>query len=237
MWYSNYMKKLALRKNMLNVDLHIHALEDPNTGLDASYEYQYKHLIDILGSAILKGLDIIGIVSRYSDEPGEICSEIIKEKNYDIVNLSGIENKSSEGINVIIFNFNYLPKQKLSIERLCRLTHKEGGLVMAIQPSIRQVQIMNKLIGSSGAPDFIEIFNNVSQGGYSKSFVDTDPAPEFHLVMNSAARNAKDLDNSLLVSRIPRKFFVDKGILDQNQLVDFVPNYLNKYNESNKGII
>ncbi len=230
------MVKEALRKNSLNVDLHIHALEDPITGMDAGYDLQYKHLLDILGSAILKGLDIIGIVSRYSYEPGNLCKQIIQEKKYDILCLSGFELKSSEGINIIAYESQKIPPTGLSIDKLCHFVHDNKGIVMAIQPSRRNVQKLNKIVGTKKAPDFIEIFNDITQGGYNKSFIDTSPHPDFQLVMNSAARNAKDLDMSMMVTRVPRKFLIKKGILKENEGVDFVPQYLDTQQNTNKYI-
>lgn len=225
--YYNYMLKTSLRKNSLNADFHIHSLEDPNTGEDIISELQYKHLVDIIGSAILKGLDIIGIVSRHSYNPGLLCQQIIKEKGYDLLCIPGVEVQSSEKINTIVYNSKVIPSQGLSIEDICKTAHKNGGVVMAIQPSRRNVQRLNKMIKNNGdIPDFIEIFNDITQGGYSKSFIDTDPDPDFQLLMNSASRNAKDLDISMMVSRIPRKILVEKGVLSDQEGINFVPKYL-----------
>jgi hypothetical protein len=227
------MTKIALRKHSLNADLHIHALEDPQTGMDMPPEVQERHLIDICGSAILKGLDIIGIVSRNSYEPGELCKKIIQEKNYDLVCLSGIEIKSAEGLQVIVYNSKKIPQPGQIIEKICRIAHKNGGVVMAIQPSRRNVQKLNKLTEGTTAPDFIEIFNDITQGGYSKSFVDTSPNPQYQLLMNSASRNARDLDKSIMMSRIPRRLLIKKGILSEDQGVNYQPSYLQKMDSQN----
>ena len=235
-WYSQHMMKLALRKSSLNTDLHIHALDDPNTGMNAPNDVQYRHLLDILGSAILKGLDIIGIVSRNSYNPGILCKQIIQEKGYDIICLAGVEVESLEDIHIIIYDSNVLPKPGISIEQICRIAHKNGGIVMAIQPSRRNVQKLNNLVNTNSAPDFIEIFNDITQGGYSKSFVDTSPHPDFQLMMNSAARNARDLDKSMMVSRISRKFLVEKGILTDDEGVNFTPGYLQRQEQIDQQI-
>lgn len=227
------MKKIALRKHSLNSDLHIHALQDPNTGMDAPEEVQERHLIDICGSAILKGLDIIGIISRNSYMPGELCKKIIQEKNYDLVCLSGIETESAEGLQVIVYNSKKIPQKGQPIDKICRIAHKNGGVVMAIQPSRRNVQKLNRLSEGTTAPDFIEIFNDITQGGYSKSFVDTSPDPQYQLLMNSAARNARDLDKSMMMSRIPRKVLIKKGILDEEQGVNYQPSYLQRIENQN----
>lgn len=225
-WYSQYMVKTSLRKNNLNVDFHIHALEDPNGEYDINDDIQSRHLIDIIGSAIIKGLDIIGIVSRHSYRPGELCKQIISEKKYDIMCLSGVEIETAEDIHVVVYDSKVIPNAGIPVDQVCRIAHKHGGVVMAIQPSKRNMQRLNKLAGTTGAPDFVEIFNDTTQGGYSKSFIDTNPDPRFLLLMNSAARNSRDLDKSMLVSRIPRKFLIKKGILDKDEGVDFTPEYL-----------
>lgn len=227
------MTKIALRKHSLNADLHIHALEDPNTGGDAPDAIQERHLIDICGSAILKGLDIIGIVSRNSYMPGEICKRIIQNKNYDLVCLSGVEVESAEGLKVVVYNSKKIPQRGQPIDKICRVAHKNNGVVMAIQPSRRNVQKLNRLSEGTTAPDFIEIFNDITQGGYSKSFVDTSPDPQYQLLMNSAARNARDLDKSMMVSRIPRKILIKKGILLEDQGVDYQPSYIQKIDNIN----
>ena len=236
MWYKKSFLKFALRKHQLNTDLHIHSLEDSQTKGDLPQEYQYKHLLDILGSAILKGLDIIGIVSRHSFWPGELAKQIVRDNNYDIYVLSGKEVKIKDGFHVVVFNAKTLPNENESFEKICERAHKEGGIVMVIQPSRRQVQKLNKLLkkDKKKTTDFIEIFNDVTQGGYSKSFVDTGPDPGFQIVMNSAARNFQDLDKSVMMSRIPRDFFVKHGIIDKDTGVNFEPNYLR--NENN-GVI
>jgi len=107
---------------------------------------------------------------------------------------------------------------------------------MAIQPSRRNVQHLNKIVGTTSSPDFIEIFNDITQGGYSKSFVDTSPDPAFQLLMNSAARNSKDLDDSMMVSRIPRKFLMQKGILKSDEGINFVPEYLQRQQQIDQQI-
>jgi len=229
-WFSQSMLKYALRKHSLNADLHIHALEDPSTGMDVDPALQARHLTDIIGSAILKGLDIIGIVSRNSMQPGYLAKQLIQQKNYDIFCLAGVEIHTQEGVHMVVFNSKRVPSSGLSIEQTCMITHRNGGIIMAIQPNRRNIQRLNKLVRTDSAPDFIEIFNDVTQGGYSKSFVDTSADPDFQLLMNSAARNAKDLDKSMIMTRVPRKFLVEKGVLQPEQGVGYKPPYLQQPN-------
>lgn len=227
-WYrsSNKNKRFALRKHNLNVDLHIHAMEDPETGAMSDPATQRMHLQSICGSAILKGLDVIGIVSHNSFEPGNICKQIIQEKGYDLICLSGIEVTSAEGVNLVVFNSQTPPKNGDGFEAICQSAHSEGGVVLAIQPNKRNMQKMNKIVNQPTAPDFIEIFNDITKGGYTNSFIDASPDPEFQLTMNSASRNASELDTSVMMTSIPRDFLVDKGVIFDEQGVDYVPPYL-----------
>lgn len=226
MWYG--MHKFALRKHALNADLHVHALDDAQTGQDAPEEAQRPHLLDILGSAMLKGLDVVGIVSRNNYWPGMLAKQIAKEKSFDISCFAGVETESSEGIHCVVYEAKSLPVHGESLKAICRRAHSEGGVVMVIQPSRRNTQRMNHMAGSDDAPDFIEIFNDTTLGGYSKAFVDTGPAEDFLLLMNSAARNARDLDESKMMSKIPRKVLVDRGVLTEDEGVDYEPPYLRR---------
>lgn len=222
------MERTALRKHALNADLHIHALDDAESGQDAPEEVQRPHLLDILGSAILKSLDVVGIVSRNGFWPGMLAKQIARERNYDITCLAGVEVKTAEGIHCVAYEGQTVPREGESLKAVCRRIHREGGVVMAIQPSRRNTQRMNHLAGSDDAPDFIEIFNDTTLGGYSKAFVDTGPADDFLLVMNSASRNARDLDESKMMSKIPRKVLVERGILSEDEGVGYEPPYLRR---------
>lgn len=218
--------RLALRKHNLNADLHIHAYEDPNTGQEGDDVSQRTHLQSVCASAVLKGLDIIGIVSHTSFRPGIMCKQIINEKRYDLLCLAGVEVQTAEGTNLIVFDAQTVPRSGDPIENICQTAHSEGGVVMAIQPNKRNMQKMNKIAGQPTAPDFIEIFNDITKGGYSNAFIDIGPTPEFQLMMDSASRNASDLDKSMMMTRIPRQFMIDKGIITGDEGVDYVPPYL-----------
>jgi hypothetical protein len=225
-------KILALRKHNLNADLHIHSFEDPSSGQEGDVVSQRTHLLSICGSAVLKGLDIIGIVSHISFQPGLLCKQIIQEKRYDLTCLAGVEAETAEGTNMIIFDARTIPQNGDGFENMCQRAHDEGGSVLAIQPNRRNMQKMNKLVGQPTAPDFIEIFNDITKGGYSNAFTDIGPAPEFQLVMDSASRNASDLDKSVMMTSIPRKFLVDKRIILEEEGVDYVPPYLQGIEEN-----
>ena len=222
MWYERY----ALRKHHLNLDLHIHSLEDPATGADVQADLQERHVKDIIGSAIIRGLDIIGIVSRNSYDAGNLGKMVAQREQFDITVLSGIEIDTSEGLNLVVFDANPPPQPGGSFEDICTRAHSGGGIVMAIQPNRLNTQRLNKTAGYPSGPDFVEIYNDVTQGGYLKAFTDTGVDPEFIQLINSAARNANDLDTSEMMSRVPRKSLVEKGMLEEEEGVNYIPPYL-----------
>lgn len=226
-WYRIAKREiLALRKNDLNADLHIHTYEDPSTGQEGDVVTQRMHLQSVCASAILKGIDIIGIVSHTSFQPGLICRQIIQEKGYDLACLAGVEIATAEGMNMIVFNAQTVPWNGDGFENICQRAHAEGGSILAIQPNKSNMKKMNKIVGQPTAPDFIEIFNDITGGGYSNAFIDIGPAPGFQLLMNSASKNASDLDKSVMITKIPRKFLVDRGIVAEDEGIDYVPPYL-----------
>ncbi len=227
-WYreAKEWQRRALRKHNLNADLHIHAMEDPNTGVDVDDVSQRTNLQSICASAVLKGLDVIGIVSHNSFAPGNLCKQIIQEKAYDLTCLAGVETKSAEGTSVVVFDTQTIPQAGTPLETICQNAHQEGGTVMAIQPNKRTMQQLNKIVGTPAAPDFIEIFNDITRGGYSNAFIDIGPDPEYQLTMDSAARTSAELDKSVMMTRIPRDYLVERGVIGEEQGVDYVPPYL-----------
>ena len=232
-WYRMAKRRvIALRKHNLNADLHIHSFEDPSSLQEGDAVSQRTHLQNICASAVLKGLDLIGIVSHSGFQPGLICKQIIKEKRYDLICLAGVEVSTSEGTNMIVFDAKTVPQNGDGFENICKRAHDEGGVVMAIQPNKRNMQKMNKVVGQPTAPDFIEVFNDITKGGYTNSFIDTSPDPEFQLMMDSASRNAGDLDKSVMMTSIPRTFLVERGVLGENDGVDYIPPYLQGIEEN-----
>ena len=216
----------ALRKHNLNVDLHIHCMSDPSTGQDGAPQMQSVYMKSICGAAVMKGLDMIGVVSKVGFQPGQICQQVAYQNQYDLAVLSGVERKSAEGIPTIVYNAKTVPTDGEPIEQICQRAHSEGGLVMIIQPSKRNMQALNKVAGTPNAPDIIELYNDMAKGGYVHTFVDVEASPEFQLVVNSAAKSPQELDKSVMMTRIPREFFVDKGIIGSEQGADYVPPYL-----------
>lgn len=216
----------ALRKHNLNVDLHIHCMADTDSGQDGPPRLQAIYMKSICGAAVMKGLDVIGIVSKNSFDPGRVCQQIAAQNQYDLAVLSGVEVKSSEGVSTVVFNATTVPIEGEPLQAMCKRAHAEGGIVMVIQPSKHNMQKVNEVAGTPDAPDMIEIYNDMAKSGYVHAFSDINAAPEFQLVVNSAAKSPQELDASVMMTRIPRDYFVEKGIIQEEQGVDYVPPYL-----------
>ena len=230
MWYSHATRRVvtALRKNDLVADLHVHALEmDTGDGLvEAPPEQQRGLLQDLIASAIVKGLDVIGIISHHSFIPGQIAQQIVAQKGYDIQVYAGKEANSLEKLDVVVYQAKTPPQDGEPFTTMCQRAHNEGGFVMAIQPTRRNAQRLNKVVGTPQAPDFVEIYNEATQGGYLKAFTDADLDSKYKIVMNSAAKTTRELEDSEMMSRIPRKMLVDLGVMKEDQGIDYVPSYL-----------
>jgi len=229
-WYNRAREAVrqvyALRKHNLNVDFHIHCLSNPQTGLDAESNMQSMYMRSICGSAVMKGLDVIGIVSKVSFEPGYICQRLVGEHDYDLHVMAGVEVTSVERIHTVVFDSQTVPRDGEAIDQICQRAHQEGGSVMVIQPSKRNMQHLNDIAGQPTAPDFIEMFNDMGKGGYLHTFIDVEASPEYQLVVSSAAKNPQELDRSVMMTRIPRDLLTEKGILVEGQGVNYTPPYL-----------
>jgi len=231
MWFRDANRRVitALRKHNLIVDLHVHAAElvSPDGNIvEAPYDIQVRHVYDIITSAIQKSMDVVGIVGHDSFQPGEIAKKIVQENRYDLKIFSGVEVASSEKISVIVYEAQTIPKIGESIQNICYRAHKEHGFVMAVQPYGKQVHLLNKIVNTRYAPDFVEIYNEATYGGYIKAFIDSDIDKSYTLVINSAAKTPKEFLESEMMSRVPRKKFVELGVMTEDEGVNYIPNFI-----------
>jgi hypothetical protein len=137
-----------------------------------------------------------------------------------------VEISTAEGIHSVVYDAQTIPQNGEPIEQVCQRAHQEGGSVMVIQPSKRNMQHLNKIAGKPISPDFIEMFNDMGKSGYVNTFIDVEASPEYHLIVNSAAKNPMELDRSVMMTRIPRDFLTEKGVLVKDQGVNYTPPYL-----------
>ena len=115
-------------------------------------------------------------------------------------------------------------KQGLPFNVACDEAHKLGAYIVASNIKKRQVQMLNKLQGSTSAPDAVEIFNE-KLGGYRDLDID------FPKVISSGSTSANELEQSNVFTLLERKKAEEIGLLQKDEGVDFVPKYLQKKTE------
>ena len=111
-----------------------------------------------------------------------------------------------------------LPKN-LSIEKVCEIAHKNGGFVVAAKVTKRQVANIEKLQGSTYAPDAVEIFNDKT-GGFRDYNID------FIKFISSGSTSANELEISNSFTLMDRHKLDEIGLLGELEKVDYTPKYL-----------
>ena len=101
--------------------------------------------------------------------------------------------------------------------------HKNKGLVMVVDLTKRQAQVINKLVNTPSAPDAIELYN-AAVGWY----MDIDIEKSYFQFMNSAAKNAKMLEETNVYTLISRKDIERLGFIPTGAGKEYVPKYLKR---------
>lgn len=183
-------------------------------------DYLNSTIKSILTSAIINGLDIVGVLSPDTPIVGLRAKQMAKEQQMDIVVAPGQTYICSGKEELYIYNLLKPVPRNLSIDKACGFVHDNNGFVLATNVHSKLAPTLNRLQGSKYAPDGVEIFNAKS-GGYRD--VDID----FPRFVNSGATSASDLDNSNVFTLIQRKTAQEMGFLQGNEGVDYTPKYLN----------
>ena len=183
-------------------------------------DYLNSTIKSILTSAIINGLDIVGVLSPDTPIVGLRAKQMAKEQQMDIVVASGQTYICSGKEELYIYNLLNPVPRNLSIDKACGFVHDNNGFVLATNVHSKLAPTLNRLQGSKYAPDGVEIFNAKS-GGYRD--VDID----FPRFVNSGATSASDLDNSNVFTLIQRKTAQEMGFLQGDEGVDYTPKYLN----------
>ena len=215
-WYQTSKLCTALRKHILRVDLCVFIDEEK---VFSDENYLNSTIKSILTAAIIKGLDIIGILTPQNPSIGWKAVQMAKTQQMDIVVVPGQTYVCQEGIELYIYNMQQPLKLNLTFAEACRTAHSYSGFVVATNITKRQALLLDKLQGSDSAPDAIEIFNGKT-GGFRDLSVDY---PSF---ISSGATSATDLENSNTFTLIDRKKAVDMKLIGEEQGVDFTPKYL-----------
>jgi hypothetical protein len=216
-WYHIAKECTALRKNVLRVDLCVFIDKEESF---SNEDYLNSTIKSILTSAIINGLDIIGILSPDTPNVGLRAKQMAIQQQMDIVVVSGQTYFCSGKEELYIYNLLKPMPKNLSIDKACGYVHNNNGFVLATNVNSKLGQTLNRLQGSKYAPDGVEIFNAKS-GGYRDIDID------FPRFVSSGAVSASDLENSNVFTLMQRKTAQEMGLVQGDEGVDYTPKYLN----------
>ncbi len=219
-WYRKAKQVVALRKNMLRADIHVHAGDTADFTND---QVRNQTIKSILSAAIIKGLDVIGIVAHDGPYMGQVAIQIASKEGIDLWVISGQEYVCIDKIRIIAYNLQKPLPPNMDYKTAAEYIHKNNGLVMVVDLTKRQAQIVNKLVNTPAAPDAIELYN-AAVGWY----MDIDIEPSYFQFMNSASKNAKMLEETNVYTLISRKDIEKLGFIPPGAGKDYVPKYLRR---------
>ena len=215
-WYHIAKECTALRKNVLRVDLCVFIDREESF---SNEDYLYSTIKSILTSAIINGLDIVGILSPDTPDVGQRAKQMAIQQQMDIVVAPGQTYFCSGKEELYIYNLLKPVPKNLSIDKACGYVHDNNGFVLATNVNSKLGQTLNRLQGSKYAPDGVEIFNAKS-GGYRDIDID------FPRFVSSGAVSANDLENSNVFTLMQRKTAQELGLVQGDEGVDYTPKYL-----------
>ena len=215
-WYKTAKECLAIRKNVLRVDLCIFIDKEEQF---ANVDYLNSTIKSILTSAIINGLDVIGILSADDPSVGLKANQMAIEQKMDIVVVPGQTYVCRDNESIYVYKLQKPIPKNLTIDKACEFAHKQGGYVVVANVTKALGQKINRLQGSLFAPDAVEIFN-AKVGGYRD--VDID----FPRFVSSGATSATELEENNVFTLVERKKAVEMGFIHEEQGVDYTPKYL-----------
>jgi len=215
-WYKTAKECLAIRKNVLRVDLCIFIDKEEQF---ANVDYLDSTIKSILTSAIINGLDVIGILSADDPSVGLKANQMAIEQKMDIVVIPGQTYICRDNESIYVYKLQKPIPKNLTIDKACEFAHKQGGYVVVANVTKALGQKINRLQGSLFAPDAVEIFN-AKVGGYRD--VDID----FPRFVSSGATSATELEENNVFTLVERKKAVEMGFIHEEQGVDYTPKYL-----------
>jgi len=214
-WYSSFLKT-ALRKHNLRVDLRVYIGDELEPSSTQDIEAKIK---SILSSAIIKGLDIIGIVSRFGIEPGQIASKQAIENKIDLKVIPGQDYLSADKVKAVFYNLKQNIPPNLNIQDAIKQAKAQGGKVMLYDLSRSLAREIANWQSTPYEPDFVEIYN-----AHSKAYKDLDI--DYPRIISSAARSGSELEDIPVYSEIPRNKLSNYGLIAEEEGENYVPGYL-----------
>ena len=215
-WYHIAKECTALRKNVLRVDLCVFIDKEEAF---SNEDYLNSTIKSILTSAIINGLDIIGILSPDTPIVGLKAKQMAQQQQMDIVVVPGQTYICSGKEELYIYNLLKPVPKNLSIDKACSYAHDNNGFVLATNVNSKLGATLNRLQGSKFAPDGVEIFNAKS-GAYRDIDID------FPRFLSSGATSANDLENTNVFTLMQRKTAQEMGLIQGEEGVDYTPKYL-----------
>lgn len=215
-WYHKSKQCTALRKHVLRVDLCLFVDKESSF---ANENYLNSTIKSLLTAAIIKGLDIVGILSDDNPNVGWIAYQMAESQKMDLKVIPGQTYICTGKELLYIYKLQQPVPLNLSLEQACEFAHKNGGFVIAAKVTKRQVSNLDKLQGSIYAPDAVEIFNDKT-GGFRDYNID------FLKFISSGSTSANELEISNSFTLMDRKKLDEIGLLGEQEKVDYTPKYL-----------
>ena len=224
-WYPTARECVSLRKHVLRADLRIYvestdSFTNPND-LDSAIK-------SILTAAIVKGLDLIGVVNKISPETGWRALKLCREQNLDLHVIPGQEYVCADKAKIIVYNLQEPVTPNLSLEQACKFAHDRKGFVMITSVGKRQAQEINKIAGTPNSPDAVEIYC-AKLGGFQ------DIDVEYHRFITSGASAGNDLETTNVFTLVSRKEIENMGLLPKGQGSEYTPDYLRRDDQLQQG--
>jgi hypothetical protein len=215
-WYKIAKLNVALRKHVLRVDLCVFV--DKETAF-SDVNYLNSTIKSLLTASIVKGLDIVGIISEDSPSIGLKALQLAAQNKQDIKVIPGQTYKCADGEMLYVYKLQEAVPKNLTIDKACSFAHERQGFVIAANITKRQAQNLEKLQGSIYAPDAVEIFNDKT-GGFKDLNID------YQKFISSGSTSANELEESKSFTLVERKKLADMGLLGEEEMVDYIPKYL-----------
>jgi hypothetical protein len=226
MWWNRSRQVEALRKTNIRVDMRTYA-SDPSLMMDPGQSQGAA--MSLLNTAIMRGLDVIGVVSPETPEVGWTALQIARKDNLDISVVPGEDYTCSDGTKIIGFLMKQPIPRNLNLEQACEHAHQNDGFVMVYQLSKSETNKINRMLHTPQCPDAIEIYS-AHQGAFQDTAVNL---PKF---VNSGAVNPSELGTAKSYTSIPRKEFEGLGLIPEGLGIDFTPNYI-KQDDALRGVV
>ena len=126
-WYHIAKECTSLRKHVLRIDPCIFVDDE---AAFSSTSVMNSTIKSILTAAIIKGLDVVGILSNKSTNVGWIAYQMAKQQQMDIAVLPGQTYICSTGEELYIYKIKQPIPKNLTLPKACEAAHKMGGFVI-----------------------------------------------------------------------------------------------------------